>query len=168
MLSLTTVHRRGLFAAIALFVVTLLVVAWQLQYGPEKQQPCPLCILQRYVYMGIVAFALFGAVQSRMHAWAAMGASSLATVGMGLSVWQLAKGSEMTTCRTDPVGVFVNELPMAMWWPDYLFATGGCADKYPPLFGVSIPAWSLICFTVISTLTAIMFVVALRPEKVSR
>jgi len=65
---------------------------------------------------------------------------------VGLALWQVLKGSDMTSCLRDPVGIFVNGLPMADWWPAYLFANGGCADKFITL-GLPVPVWSLACFT---------------------
>ncbi len=134
--------RAALFA-IAVFCLALLAYAYQLQYGPEKQQPCPLCILQRYAYFGVAVATLAAALYFRQ--WLVWLAAAIATSGGGLALWQVLKGSSMASCQRDPIGIFVNGLPMADWWPEYLFATGGCSDRFFTL-GLPVPVWSLACF----------------------
>ncbi|MFN5541690.1 MAG: disulfide bond formation protein B [Betaproteobacteria bacterium] len=134
---------QTILAAIALFCFALLVYAFYLQHGPEKQQPCPLCILQRYAYFLLGVAALVGAILPRRAIlWIA---TFIAAGGGGLALWQVLKGGSMTSCQRDPIGIFVNQLPMADWWPEYLFATGGCSDRFFTL-GLPVSVWSLVCF----------------------
>ncbi len=154
---------RWVFAGISAFCVMLLAAAYYIQYGPTALQPCPLCVLQRYVYLGLAALALVAAAlgTKRLPAMAMAGLLSLcAMIGAALAIWQLTKGGTMTSCLTDPVGEFVYGLPMRAWWPEFLGAYAGCADVIPPIFGVSIPMWSLLCFLAI-TLTADLLLVNL-------
>ncbi len=139
---------RWIFAAVGVSCVALLGFAYYMQYGLEHQ-PCPLCILQRYVYMAIAAVSLAGAAYGPKRLGAMITAGVLgafAATGAALAVWQVTKGDTMTTCNTDVVGQIVYALPMRAWWPEFLAAYGGCADKYPPILGLSIPLWSLIWF----------------------
>lgn len=156
---------RWIFAGIGLICVTVLSVAYFLQYGPGEQQPCPLCILQRYVYLAIAAVALSAAIvgPNRLGTMITAGLLGLlSAAGAGLAIWQVSKGDSMTSCLSDPVGIFVYNLPMRGWWPEFLAAYGGCADKYPPLFGISVPVWSLICFASMLTVCEFMLVKQLR------
>ncbi len=144
---------RALFFAIAIFCFALVAGAYWFQHGPQQQQPCPLCILQRYAYLGIGFIALLGAIHGPAavgrHIYAAL-LALFAASGVGFTIWQLSKGDTMQSCLSDPVGEFVQSLPSAQWFEGKLFfATGGCADKYPPTFGLSLVAWSLICFSVL-------------------
>ena len=52
----------------------------------------------------------------------------------------------MTSCKVDPVGEFVNGLPMAAWWPQFLAAEGSCADARATILEVPIPIASLATF----------------------
>jgi protein dithiol:quinone oxidoreductase len=144
-------YLRTIFFAIAIFCFALVAGAYWFQHGPQQQQPCPLCILQRYAYLGIGFIALLGAVHGPALMGAKIYAALLALVsasGVGFTIWQLSKGDTMQSCLSDPVGEFVQGLPSAQWFEGKLFfATGGCADKYPPTFGLSLVAWSLICFS---------------------
>ena len=156
---MTQLRTRLLLAAIGVFCFALLAYAYYLQYGPQLQQPCPLCILQRYAYFAVGVVALVGAAIPT--GAIIFSAAAVATGGAGLALWQVLKGSEMTSCLRDPVGIFVNGLPMADWWPEYLFANGGCADKFFTL-GLPVPVWSLACF---AGLLAVLFYVGVNTGK---
>ena len=158
---------RAIFALISVGCVALLGAAYYLQYS-HGQQPCPLCILQRYVYLAIAVVALLSAVVGPARVGAMVVAGLLgvfAAVGAALAIWQITKGDSMASCLTDPVGEFVYALPMRGWWPEFLAAYGGCADKYPPIFGVSVPLWSLICFLALLTMCEFMLVKLLRSAR---
>ena len=158
---------RTIFALISAVCVALLGAAYYLQYS-HGQQPCPLCILQRYVYLAIAVVALLSAVvgPARVGAMVVAGVLGVfAAVGAALAIWQITKGDSMASCLTDPVGEFVYALPMRGWWPEFLAAYGGCADKYPPIFGVSMPLWSLICFLALLTMCEFMLVKLLRSAR---
>ncbi|MEP7156263.1 MAG: disulfide bond formation protein B [Betaproteobacteria bacterium] len=148
---------RIIFAAIGIICLCLLTAAWYLQYGPQKQQPCPLCILQRYLYMALAVVCLAAVAHGPARVGTmvyAVIADLLASIGVAMAVWQVSKGSSMTTCLSDPIGEFVNGLPMANSWPEFLFANGGCADQYPPILGVPVPVWSLVWFSMFAALIA--------------
>ena len=147
--TLAASRARWIFAVIGVSCVALLGTAYYLQYGPGQQQPCPLCILQRYVYMTIAVVAL-GAAAIGTGRTATMVIASLLTVfaaiGAALALWQVAKGDSMTSCDTDLVGQIVYALPTRALWPEFLAAYGGCADKFPPIFGLGAPLWSFLWF----------------------
>lgn len=149
---------RWIFASVSAICAALLAFGYFLQYG-AGQQPCPLCILQRYVYLaisivGVVAVAIG---HSRIGARICAGViASFTVIGAALAAWQVGKGDSMTNCLGDPVGDFVYGLPMRSWWPEFLAAYGGCADKHPPILGLSAPLWSLIWFTVFLTVGVYM------------
>lgn len=141
---------RIVFLLIGLVALSLLATAGYLQYGPERQQPCPLCILQRYMYMALAAVSLVAAAHGPGRVGAVLyGVLTGAIAGGGLyfAIWQVTKGASMTSCLADPIGEFVNGLPSANWWPEFLFANGGCADQYSPMLGLSVPTWSMLWFS---------------------
>ena len=159
---------RLTFAAISVACVMLLSTAYFLQYGPGQQQPCPLCILQRYVYLAIAVVALLAAAvgPGRVVAMVCAGTlAGLAVTGAALASWQLSKGNSMANCQSDPVGQFVYNLPMRSWWPEFLAAYGGCADKWPPIFGFSIPLWSLIWFAGLAVICTLILLSRIRRTK---
>ena len=159
--TMTVSSARWVFAAIGVSCVALLGGAYFMQYGPGQLQPCPLCILQRYVYMAIAVVALAAAAigPNRLFAMLVTAVLNvLATLGAGLALWQVTKGDTMTSCATDLVGQIVYALPMRAWWPEFLAAYGGCADKVPPILGVSVPVWSMFWFAGFAAICGFVFV----------
>ena len=158
---------RVIFAFIGLVCIGVLSTAWYLQYGPDRQQPCPLCILQRYTYIFLAIVTLLAATHGPqrigMLVYAVI-ADIFASIGIGLALWQVTKGASMTSCLDDPIGELVNALPPANWWPEYFFANGGCADQYPPILGLHVPQWSLFWFSVLLVLITIALITHLRQK----
>lgn len=150
--------------AIAAFCFCLLLYAWYLQHGPARQQPCPLCVLQRVAYIYIGISALIAAFVNTLASFFAVQFGSM--LGIGMALWQIVKGSSMTTCLRDPIGVFVNGLPTADYFPQYFFANGSCADAYSTL-GLPVAVWSLICFVVIEAVCVLLIIQALRHRQAS-
>lgn len=159
---------RALFASIALICIGLLLTAYQLQYGPQHQQPCPYCILQRYAYMAIAMVSLVALIHGPARTGTIIYALVIdfcSVVGMAFVSIQLGKTGLAESCLADPVGDFVNSLPGANWWPEYLFATGGCGTQFPPILGLSVPVWSLIWFAVFATLSLFLCAMAWQRSK---
>lgn len=159
--TLTVAAARWVFAGIGVSCVALLGGAYFMQYGPGQMQPCPLCILQRYMYMAIALVALTTAAIGPNRLFAMLVAvvlNVLATLGAGLALWQVTKGDTMTSCDTDLVGQIVYALPMRAWWPEFLAAYGGCADKIPPIFGISVPVWSMFWFVGFAAIGGLVFI----------
>ena len=161
---------RWAFATIGVSCVALLGVAYFLQYGPGQQQPCPLCILQRYVYMTIAIVALVAAAMGTRRIAMMVIAIVLdvfAAIGAALALWQVTKGDSMTSCDTDLVGQIVYALPTRALWPEFLAAYGGCADKFPPIFGLSAPLWSFLWFAGFTAICGFIFLKLRRAGGVS-
>lgn len=162
---LNKISPRAIFGAMTLICIGLLATAYQLQYGPQHQQPCPYCILQRYAYMAIALVSLLAAIHGPQRIGVILYAAANAlcsVVGLAFAGLQLGKSGLSESCLADPVGDFVNNLPSANWWPEYLFATGGCGSKFPPILGLSVPVWSLVWFSVFAILSMLFLAKALR------
>ncbi|APR96224.1 disulfide bond formation protein B [Pandoraea thiooxydans] len=144
-------HERRLYLLLGVICVALLGGALYLQYG-RGEDPCPLCILQRYAYALIAIFA-FGGAASRSPAGigAARWLSMLAALGgagaAGYLIWVQSHPS--MSCGYDAVEAFVDGLPTARWLPSLFKVQGLCQTVYPPLLGLSLPTWSLIGFVLI-------------------
>ena len=161
---------RVIFVLVGFACLGLLATAWYLQHGPDRQQPCPLCVLQRYTYVALAIVSLVAAAYSpqRLGMLASVFLAELfAATGAALALWQVTKGASMVSCLADPIGEFVNALPSANWWPAYLFANGGCADRYPPIFGLYVPQWSLVWSVIFIGLITVALIATLRSRHTS-
>ncbi|WP_423196980.1 MULTISPECIES: disulfide bond formation protein B [unclassified Cupriavidus] len=145
-------NSRAYFLLIAIVSFALVGAALYLQIA-EGYQPCPLCIMQRFAFLGIGIFCLLGAIaQSTRSLWQGLGMLSgvagIAVAGYHVSLLLNPKAS----CGIDPLENWVNQLPTARVLPQLFYSDGLCTAPLPPLLGLSIPAWSLI-WLVILTLT---------------
>jgi disulfide bond formation protein DsbB len=145
-------HLYSLLAAACLASLVYAVAYLQQQVGLA---PCPLCVIQRLV------FILFGvtALIAALHRVAGSGRYVYTTLlliwaagGALLAVWQvyLTYQPQLASCRISAEERFLNALPLAKWWPALFEAAGDCASVQWTLFGLSVPALSLIVFLVLA------------------
>jgi disulfide bond formation protein DsbB len=129
----------------------------------EDMLPCPLCVAQRYAFaaIGLISLLLLFLPLAAQRVGAAI-ATLLALCGAGIAVhhlWVLAHPE--TSCGIDPVQTFLNKWPTAQVLPVLFKASGFCDTPYPPIMGLSIPAWSLLWLSVLSI--ALLSIVFRRP-----
>lgn len=143
---------RLIFVLIAAVCVALLGFGLYLQYAKDLA-PCPLCMLQRVCFIA-VALASAGAalhgprgVLARVYAGVV---AIVAAAGAGLAgrqVW-LQHLPEDRVPECGPGLEFMLEIyPFFEVIARTLRGTGECAEVVWRFLGLSIPEWSLICFT---------------------
>jgi len=143
------------FLLIAVISVALLGVAMYLQIV-EEMQPCPLCVIQRYLFAIIALISLIACCMpaSARRPSAALGLLA-ALGGVGTAGWHLwVKAHPGTSCGIDPLETSLNQLLPARLFPQLFTADGLCAAPWPPVFGLQIPVWSLICFVILGLVLA--------------
>ncbi|MCX7166812.1 MAG: disulfide bond formation protein B [Rhodocyclales bacterium] len=154
---------RGLFSATG-FAALGLVAGGLILANTMNLAACPLCILQRMLYLLLaleagVAWALAGAASQRRAAAFVMAATAL--TGAGIAAYQtwlqrFAKGVSCTADQPWWEG-FVNWA--GSQWPLMFEASGLCSEAGWKFLGLSIAEWSLIAFT---SMTIAMLVALLR------
>ena len=136
---------RSLLLFIAFASFGLIAVALYLQHGLDML-PCPLCVIQRYLFLAIGLASLIGAYISKPKIGAGVGL--LAALGglyyAGDHLYILANPG--LSCGIDPMETFLNKIPTATYLPFLFRADGLCEDALAPWFGLSIPQWSFIWF----------------------
>ncbi|WP_374336644.1 disulfide bond formation protein B [Methyloversatilis sp.] len=124
----------------------------------ERLAPCPLCILQRYAFVGAGLFfllsGLFGGALARSGLWLSALMSALGAAVAARHVYVLYNPS--VSCGLDPVEDFVNSLPPAQWLPQLFFADGACGAKLPPILGLDIPEWSLLWLALLALVAVLL------------
>jgi disulfide bond formation protein DsbB len=137
---------------IAAAALACLASALVLQHAFEKE-PCPLCILQRYAYVGVGLFALLAAWRSPATdhwVWGGQAAASgLAGLGVAIHHVNLLANPEGASCSF-AIARLVEELPTAQWLPSVFSATGLCTDIGFSLMGLSMPQWSAVSLAALS------------------
>ncbi|HTJ92455.1 MAG TPA: disulfide bond formation protein B [Pararobbsia sp.] len=123
----------------------------------KGEDPCPLCIIQRYGYLLVAIFALIGSTSS---SWASIAISEtlvlISAIGgliaSGRHVWLQAHPS--FSCGFDKLQPIVDGLPPAKWLPQVFQVAGLCETPYPPLLGLTLPQWSFVGFVIITIAVA--------------
>ncbi len=140
------------WSCLAFDLLALVGGALYLQFV-SHEDPCPLCIIQRYFFL-LIAFsrssapgcngwrgvrllealvalsALGGIVTAARHVYVQ------ARPGLQLRLRRACSRSS-TICRP------------RSWLPQVFKVAGLCETPYPPILGLSLPQWSLVAFVVV-------------------
>ena len=140
---------RTLLLAIAFACFALLGAALYLQHVQDLL-PCPLCVIQRYLFLAIGVCALIGALGGKPKLGAGLAAlGALGGLGVvGKHLWVLAHPG--LSCGIDPMETMLNKIPTAEYLPWIFRADGLCEDARDTLLGLSIPQWSAVWFVILS------------------
>ena len=142
---------RGLFAATGLAAIGLVSGGMFLQQTLNIAA-CPLCILQRMLYLllaleAITAWMLGASALPRRFAAFIMAITALTGAGVAAYQTWLQRFAKGVSCTADQPWweLFVN------WagnqWPLMFEASGLCSEAGWKLLGLSIAEWSLFAFT---------------------
>jgi protein dithiol:quinone oxidoreductase len=144
-------RERRLLVLLGLVCLGLVAGALYLQFV-KREDPCALCIIQRYFFVLVAIFAFLGA---GFNGWrgiavletliAVASAAGIAAAARHLYV-QLNPGF---SCGFDALQPVVDSLPPAQWLPSVFKVGGLCETIYPPIFGILLPGWALIAFALI-------------------
>ena len=148
-------NTRPALLTIAFVALALVGVALYLQHVKDML-PCPLCVLQRYAFLGIALFSLVGAFTKKPVVGTSLallsGLGGLGVVGKHLYV--LANPG--FSCGIDPLTTTLNKIPTATMLPWLFKADGWCEAATDKVIGLSVPQWSAIWFVVLTLALAWM------------
>ncbi|OMS45754.1 disulfide bond formation protein B [Burkholderia pseudomallei] len=156
-LTLSLHRERRLLVLLALVCLALLAGALYLQYV-KNEDPCPLCIIQRYFFVLIAVFAFIGAGMASGAGVAVTEALIVlsAAAGVGTAARHLyVQLNPGFSCGFDALQPVVDSLPPARWLPGVFKVAGLCETVYPPIFGILLPGWALIAFVLIAVPVAV-------------
>ena len=138
---------RNLLLCIGFFSIAMLAVAMYLQHVLDML-PCPLCVIQRYLFLAIAIGSLIGAASKQPKIGAGIALlGSLGGLGVaGKHLYILAHPG--LSCGIDPMETMLNKIFTAKYLPFFFKADGLCEDATAPFFGLSIPQWSFVGFSV--------------------
>ena len=142
---------RLLYALPALACAGLLGFGYYLQYF-DSQDPCPLCLVQRGFYYGVLAVFAIAALHrpGRAGKWFYCAAGALfALGGFGVAarqVWlQHLPADQVPACGPDLFFMMEN-FPLSRMLEKLFTGSGQCAEFTWRFLGLSIAEWSLACF----------------------
>jgi disulfide bond formation protein DsbB len=153
------IKSRNALLAIAFISFALVGVALYLQHVKDLL-PCPLCVIQRYLFLAVGVCSLVGAFAGKIRLGA--GLALLGALGglgvVGKHLYVLANPG--FSCGIDPMETILNKIPTATLMPWLFRADGLCEDARDTLLGLSIPQWSAVWFVLLTA--ALLWVLARR------
>jgi disulfide bond formation protein DsbB len=138
-------------ALLLIAAVSLLLVgaALYLQHARDML-PCPLCVIQRYLFLGVAVFSLIGAFANKIKAFAAL-ALLCALGGLGTVAKHLyVLAHPGFSCGIDPMETMLNKIPTATLLPWLFRADGLCEAAQDTMLGLNVPQWSAVWFVILA------------------
>ncbi|MEQ1514356.1 MAG: disulfide bond formation protein B [Lysobacteraceae bacterium] len=119
--------------------------------------PCPLCIFQRIAFAGLGVVFLLGGLHAPKGAWGRRIYGLLALIPAGIGLGIAGRHVWLTTLPADqvpecgpPLRFMVETNPLTDVIRKVLTGSGECAKVDWMFLGLSMPAWSLMCFVVLT------------------
>ena len=140
---------RHVLILISLVSFALIGAALYLQHAKDML-PCPLCVIQRYLFIGVGIFSLVGAAARWMKTFTAL-ALACALGGLGYVAEHLyVLAHPGFSCGIDPRETMLNELPTATALPALFRADGLCEAAQDTVLGLNVPQWSAVWFALLT------------------
>ena len=145
----------------------LIAYALYLQHY-EYQNPCPLCILQRVVYIVLMAVFLIGALhgprRTGVYVYSAL-LTVVSLVGAGIAtrhVWlQHLPKDKVPECGPG-LNYMLDRFPLVEAFAKIFRGSGECAEVGWKLLGLSVAEWSLVWFILLGAWAVYIAVAARR------
>jgi disulfide bond formation protein DsbB len=145
---------RRLLALIALSCIALLAFGLYLQHAIGLE-PCPMCIVQRYLFiLAALAAGIGAALPVAATRWAAGLMALLSFTGAGVAArqsWLQWFPPEITTCGRDLFGM-IESFPLKRVIPMLFRGSGDCSAVDWTFLGLTIANWSFLNFMLVGAL----------------
>jgi len=145
------ISNRWLYLAGALFPGGLIGFALYLQYV-KHQDPCPLCMVQRLIFIAIAAVfvlaVLHGPKRVGERVYAAL-ILLLSLTGVGVAsrhIWIQNLPKDQVPACGPGLDYMLDTMPLANVLKQLMHGSGECAEKGWTFLTLGIPEWSLICY----------------------
>ncbi len=146
---------RWLYLLGALFVSGLMGFGLYLQYV-KHQDPCPLCMVQRVIFIAILLVFVLAAVHGVKRVGARIYAlliSLLAVSGVAVAarhIWIQHLPPELVPACGPGLDYMLETMPMANVLKELMHGSGECAAHGWTFLTLGIPEWSLLCYVALA------------------
>lgn len=146
-----SISNRWLYLAGALFAGGLMGFGLFLQYV-KHQDPCPLCMVQRLIFISILAAFALAALHSPRRAGERVYAALIALLSLsGVAVasrhiWIQNLPKDQVPACGPGLDYMLETMPMTKVFKELLHGSGECAEKGWTFLTLGIPEWSLLCY----------------------
>jgi disulfide bond formation protein DsbB len=140
-----------LVALLALGAVAAAVTA---QYAFDMQ-PCPWCVLQRFIFIVLAVLALLGALLSGTPRRVAIGLGLLAALsGIASALWQQLAAVNENSCDLSLAERITTGLHLDRLLPQLFIAYASCADAAVSVLHIPFAVWSCAMYVILALLLA--------------
>ncbi len=149
-----SISRRWLYLAGALTVAALFGAALYLQYV-LREEPCPLCMVQRVIFIVIGALFVIAALHNAKGLGAKVysGLITLSALGgvivASRHIWIQHLPKDQVPACGPGLDYMLKHFPMADVWQELMHGSGECAAKGWTFLSLGIPEWSLLWYVVL-------------------
>jgi disulfide bond formation protein DsbB len=155
---LKTLSNRWLYFAGALFAGGLMGFALYLQYV-KHQDPCPLCMVQRVIFIAILVVFVLAAlhgpkrVGEKVYAALIVLLSLLGVAVASRHIWIQNLPKDQVPACGPGLDYMLETLPMGTVIQKLIHGSGECAEKGWTFLALGIPEWSLLCYLALGALS---------------
>ena len=128
-------------------------------------QPCPWCVLQRFIYIVVGVLALVAAALPGLGRRLFIGLALLGTLsGIASALWQQLHAVNEASCDLSLAERIVSGLRLDSLVPQLFIAYASCGDAAVSILGIPFAVWSCLMYV----LLALLLVWSLRVSLKSR
>lgn len=150
---------RAVWAAMGVVSLASVAMAVFSQHRWEMQ-PCPWCILQRLIFIGIGVLSLMAAcLPPRGNTLTRLAGRLLAVLvallaasGAAAALYQNQVAAKSDSCDMTLADRIISGIGVDARWPDMFEVRASCADAAVSLMGVPYELWSLLLFVLMGAL----------------
>jgi disulfide bond formation protein DsbB len=148
---LRTISNRWLYLAGALFASGLMAFGLFLQYV-KHQDPCPLCMVQRVIFVAILVVYVLAAMHGPKRMGERVYASLIALLslfGVGVAarhIWIQNLPKDQVPACGPGLDYMLETMPMSDVLKQLMRGSGECAERGWTFLTLGIPEWSLLCY----------------------
>ncbi|MBZ2170292.1 disulfide bond formation protein B [Marinobacter sp. F4216] len=145
---------RTVFGLVCLVCAALLGVAFYMEYVMGLE-PCPLCWLQRFGFIGAGLVALLGLLHGpsglgvRIYGFMLAVMSGVGLALAGRQLWLQSLPADQVPACGPSVDYMLEVLPFFEVLSTAIRGTGDCAEVVWRFLGLSIPGWTAVFFCVL-------------------
>jgi disulfide bond formation protein DsbB len=126
-------------------------------------QPCPWCVLQRFIYIVVGVLALLAAALPGLGRRLLAGLALLGTLsGIASALWQQLHAVNEASCDLSLAERIVSGLQLDRLVPQLFIAYASCGDAAVSVLGIPFAVWSCLMYVILALLLAWSLRVSLR------
>jgi disulfide bond formation protein DsbB len=155
------ISRRWLFLLGAVTVAVMFGAALYLQYV-LRQDPCPLCMLQRVIFIAIGVLFFIAALHNAKQIGAKIYAILIALTALGgiavasRHIWIQHLPKDQVPACGPGLEFMLKNFPMSDVWQELMHGSGECAAKGWTFLGLGIPELSLLGYVMLGVFAVLV------------